>query len=34
VVLEVKPEFQRGPAALNDIYVPRAAPRDNNNGRR
>ncbi|HET6263424.1 MAG TPA: MdtB/MuxB family multidrug efflux RND transporter permease subunit [Usitatibacter sp.] len=22
VVLEVKPEFQRGPAALNDIYVP------------
>jgi multidrug efflux pump len=25
VVLEVKPEFQRGPAALNEIYVPAPA---------
>ena len=22
VVLEVKPEFRRGPSSLNDIYVP------------
>ncbi len=26
VVLEVKPEFQRGPAALNDIYVTSTVP--------
>jgi multidrug efflux pump len=26
VVLEVKPEFQRGPAALNDIYVTATVP--------
>jgi multidrug efflux pump len=33
VVLEVKPEFQRGPAALNDIYVPASgAATTNNNG--
>jgi multidrug efflux pump len=33
VVLEVKPEFQRGPAALNDIYVPATgAPQTANNG--
>jgi multidrug efflux pump len=25
VVLEVEPDFQRGPAALNDIYVPSAS---------
>ncbi len=33
VVLEVKPEFQRGPAALNDIYVPASGvSQTNNNG--
>ena len=26
VVLEVKPEFQRGPAALDDLYVPSTVP--------
>jgi multidrug efflux pump len=33
VVLEVKPEFQRGPLALNDIYVPASgAAQTRNNG--
>jgi multidrug efflux pump len=33
VVLEVKPEFQRGPLALNDIYVPASgAAQTGNNG--
>ncbi|HEY2627694.1 MAG TPA: efflux RND transporter permease subunit, partial [Usitatibacter sp.] len=33
VVLEVKPEFQNGPLALNDIYVPASGnPTTNNNG--
>jgi multidrug efflux pump len=33
VVLEVKPEFQRGPSALHDIYVPASgAQQTNNNG--
>jgi multidrug efflux pump len=33
VVLEVKPEFQRGPTALNDIYVPASgAAQTANNG--
>jgi multidrug efflux pump len=33
VVLEVKPEFQAGPLALNDIYVPASGnPTTNNNG--
>jgi multidrug efflux pump len=33
VVLEVKPDFQMGPGALNDIYVPASGnPTTNNNG--
>ncbi|HEX4762837.1 MAG TPA: MdtB/MuxB family multidrug efflux RND transporter permease subunit [Usitatibacter sp.] len=31
VVLEVKPEFQRGPTALNDIYVPASGVQQTNN---
>ncbi len=31
VVLEVKPEFQRGPSALNDIYVPASGVQQTNN---
>jgi multidrug efflux pump len=31
VVLEVKPEFQRGPAALNEIYVPASGVQQTNN---
>jgi len=31
VVLEVKPEFQRGPVALNDIYVPASGVQQTNN---
>ncbi len=31
VVLEVKPEFQHGPSALNDIYVPASGVQQTNN---